>query len=395
MRLRIVGLTALTVGASLLVAPGAGAGPGVPVACGQTITTSTVLGNDLRDCPGIGIVIGASGVTLDLNGHTVDGDGVGDFEGIQAIGIDRVTVRNGTVRDFVEGIALLHTTGAVVSGVALSRHRHVGVFLDDATDAQVRDTRTTDTAFSAVFVTRSRSVRVIGNDAQRNGTGAAARQSTGLLVAGNTFTGNECGGVQFLDEVDASVVEANTLAGNGCDGVTLGDGSDRNAARNNTATGNDAGIGVADGTGNLVTGNAVHGNRFAGIYVFGGDRNQVQANVVDRNGDGSEAGIHLLANDAGDAPQDNAILDNQITNSIGDGILVDAQATRTLVRGNTANHNSDDGIDLDGPSATVTRNTANRNGDLGIEAVPGVVDGGGNLASRNGDPAQCDGVRCA
>ena len=44
------------------------------VSCGQTIVTSTKLANDLIDCPSNGIVIGANNVTLDLNGHVVDGD---------------------------------------------------------------------------------------------------------------------------------------------------------------------------------------------------------------------------------------------------------------------------------------------------------------------------------
>ena len=46
------------------------------VTCGETITVDTRLRNDLVDCPGIGIVIGADDVRLDLNGHLVDGDGI-------------------------------------------------------------------------------------------------------------------------------------------------------------------------------------------------------------------------------------------------------------------------------------------------------------------------------
>ena len=45
------------------------------VSCGDTITADTTLDNDLVDCPNNGIVIGADDVTLDLNGHTIDGDG--------------------------------------------------------------------------------------------------------------------------------------------------------------------------------------------------------------------------------------------------------------------------------------------------------------------------------
>ena len=45
------------------------------VSCGDTIIADTTLDSDLVDCPGNGIVIGADDVTLDLNGHTIDGDG--------------------------------------------------------------------------------------------------------------------------------------------------------------------------------------------------------------------------------------------------------------------------------------------------------------------------------
>ena len=41
--------------------------------CGDVITQDTTLDSDLIDCPGDGVVIGASGITLDLAGHTIDG----------------------------------------------------------------------------------------------------------------------------------------------------------------------------------------------------------------------------------------------------------------------------------------------------------------------------------
>ena len=45
------------------------------VGCGDTITADTTLDSDLVNCPNNGIVIGAEDVTLDLNGHRIDGDG--------------------------------------------------------------------------------------------------------------------------------------------------------------------------------------------------------------------------------------------------------------------------------------------------------------------------------
>src|SRR4051794_6951090 len=84
---------------------------GVGIGCGATITVDTTLTNDLRDCHGIGLVIGADHVHLDLHGHTVDGDGVGDFEGIQAVGHAGIEVEHGTISDFVEGIVVLGGSG--------------------------------------------------------------------------------------------------------------------------------------------------------------------------------------------------------------------------------------------------------------------------------------------
>ena len=43
------------------------------VTCGQVITESTLVTNDLFDCPFDGLVIGAPNIDVDLNGHTIDG----------------------------------------------------------------------------------------------------------------------------------------------------------------------------------------------------------------------------------------------------------------------------------------------------------------------------------
>src|SRR5438034_4577316 len=45
------------------------------VQCGAVITTDTTLTADLVNCAGNGLVVGADDITLNLNGHTVSGDG--------------------------------------------------------------------------------------------------------------------------------------------------------------------------------------------------------------------------------------------------------------------------------------------------------------------------------
>ena len=86
------GLVAVLTAAALLVSGSQALASHVQ--CGDVITQDTKLDSDLIGCPGDGIVIGASDITLDLDGHTVKGNAIGS--GI-ANEYDRVTVRDGTV----------------------------------------------------------------------------------------------------------------------------------------------------------------------------------------------------------------------------------------------------------------------------------------------------------
>jgi hypothetical protein len=72
--------TTTTFAAAVLAAVAfAAAGPSdasssLPItSCGQTVTTNAVLTQDLT-CAGVGIVVGASGITIDLKDHVLTGN---------------------------------------------------------------------------------------------------------------------------------------------------------------------------------------------------------------------------------------------------------------------------------------------------------------------------------
>jgi parallel beta-helix repeat protein len=384
---------ALTLGAAALGLHVAPAHAATPVHCGQVLTTSTVVANDLTNCHTVGLVIGGDGVTLDLNGHTIDGDSQSDFEGIQDKGYDNVTIRNGVVREFVEGIAVLHAQNIAVSDVTLLKHRHVGVFADSVNGMTVQHTSSSLIAFSGVFVTRSSRVDISDNVVRRSGAGVAVSETTASSITANRIARTGCIGIDVGNASTYNVIDTNTVTGAGCEAVVVADGSSHNAVTRNTTTGNDAGIGVAYANANTVSGNVVHDNHFVGLYLFAASDNRLDGNVLSGNGQGSEGGIHVLP-DGGALARRNIVSRNTITDSVGDGILVDAGSPGTMLDRNVANQNSDDGIDVDEPRATLRANQANNNGDLGIEAVAGVTDAGGNTASGNGDARQCTHVAC-
>lgn len=81
-----------------------GGQPLAQVSCGSTINQNTTLTADLNNCPGNGVVIGASGITLDLGDHTIDGDGDDVGNGVDNTqGHDQVTIENGRIESLGPG----------------------------------------------------------------------------------------------------------------------------------------------------------------------------------------------------------------------------------------------------------------------------------------------------
>lgn len=94
----------------ILATPGTAAAPDL---CGSTVTTDITLTADL-ECDGPGLIVGADGVTIDLGGHSITRKAAipGYVGGVGVLnpGYDNVTITNGAIRDFVQGILLENGT---------------------------------------------------------------------------------------------------------------------------------------------------------------------------------------------------------------------------------------------------------------------------------------------
>ena len=288
---------------ALLLALGGSQALASHVQCGDVITQDTRLDSDLVDCPGHGLVIGADDVTLDLNGHTIDGDNlhrpidlcdVGVINALVqspcALPVDGahsgVTIRGGAIREFGFGIAVIRATGAVVRDLEVSQTW--AALIHSSSDVVVQSNRLFENQYGLEIVGSSRAT-----------------------VTGNRAWGNERGIV--LDEVDDSRLTANV------------------------ATGNDDGIRVYSGRENEVRRNHMSGNRYGGMLFYeGGHGYRVSHNTVAENG---YLGIGL--NDAGgNSVERNRVAGNGFgapaeTDQVG-GIIVNENETveRNLVVGN-------------------------------------------------------------
>jgi parallel beta-helix repeat protein len=397
----------LAVASLALLAPDARA---AEVSCGQVIATSTTVDNSLSECPGDGLVIGASAITLDLNGQTIDGVGLG--VGVRNDGFDDVTVRNGTVREFDYGAVL--SPGAhrnLVTGVLLVQHEWAGVYLDDADDNQVRDNWVADFSDVGIRLTNGSSSNVVRGNAVTGGNGEGvvidaesnlnrleANEISGSSNAGvradsshhNTLVANRVSGSAdaaiLLSGATGSVVRSNTLTLSGDAAVVLRAASDGNrVVANQIDNSSDAGVFVLDSSSNVVRGNALVANAI-GIEASHGELNRVEFNHVTANlGMGIEVAESARS----------TVLGNTVSGNFAEGIYLDGESVENSVTGNAAYWNDGDGIHVKGPGTVLTGNLATNNLGWGIYVAPGVIDGGGNGANGNAELAQCYLIACS
>lgn len=309
--------------------------------CPYEITEDTTL---TSDCPGLHVT--ASGVTVDLGGHTVRG------VLIQGHG---VTVRNGTITGhtlavyvighdaLLEEVEVIDTGGfAVEAGLRTTIRNstfrgNTGVAVDQyfASALTVEDSTFIDN-WTGVSIQSGRNAVIRGNRFESNLRGVNVwdedgAQASSTQVLANTFRENAVG-VRVNGEYDASdtVVEGNTIHRSGASGVLV-----------TTANGPGGWLDTPGGA--------------AGTVVRGNTINQSGSTPQTARGCWDEIGM----------PQCETVADDGIT------VLSLPEVATTM---------------------TVADNKAIKNAGYGIEA-PGVTDGGGNVAAQNG-AGGCLGVVC-
>ncbi len=312
MRMRTAGALAVlaTTVATTLATTAAGA---AVLSCGQVITQSTKLDNDVGPCPNNGahgIVIGASNITLDLNGHTVFGTGAsGEGAGVYMLNRTGVTVKNGTVRDFDGGVAIDGGSGNTVRNV-LARD-NIGI---------VGVTRYGE----GIAILSSTDNKILGNQVVHNGPFGGI----GVYTLVNVEHQRTTSGVSTRNLIDGNQVVDNNLPRsltiNDSDGIRIERMSTFNVITNNRVTGSGLdGIALFAFTpNNTIRFNQVHGNGFLnpatrrgdGIRVFGGSHDTlVQGNQVW----GNAANGIILHGVFSDRPPvlNSRVVDNYVTNN--------------------------------------------------------------------------------
>jgi Periplasmic copper-binding protein (NosD) len=225
----------------------------VSLACGSTVTTSVTLATDLTDCPGRGVTVAAAHVTLNLNGHTISGQG--SFYGVY-VSSGSVTVENGTIHSFSVGVQLFGDGSRaqnlrisnVEDGIDVGENHHL-----------ITGNTIFNTAGFGIFDNGANN-QYTSNTVQGAGSQGISLSGANETVGGNKVLSSGTEGIQ-VDGAGAKLT-GNVANGNGGDGILVTTARatlSANQAFFNTKLGIAAAPGDTDASGNKASGNgALH-----------------------------------------------------------------------------------------------------------------------------------------
>ncbi len=101
--------------------------------CGQVITQNVILTSNLNCADSDGLIVGASDIVIDLNGHTISGPDVDSQEktsskvGVMIPNMNNVVVQDGTIQGFQAGILMTGSQNVELSNI-ISQDNQIGAF---------------------------------------------------------------------------------------------------------------------------------------------------------------------------------------------------------------------------------------------------------------------------
>jgi parallel beta-helix repeat protein len=208
--------------------------------CGSTIVADLILDQDLT-CTGNGLTVGADGIKINLNGHTISGPGSG--RGISLSLRSGVSIQGGTIRNFESGVFVANSSEITIKENLFTRNRE-GVFLNGSTLTTVKE--------NAAWRNQMRGIMV---------RPSATRSSTDNVIKDNLVVENPVGILLFGQP--RNTLKENRISWSSQAGILLtGFGASGNLVKENTIGSSTAGIefAVVGWTGNTFVENRILSN---------------------------------------------------------------------------------------------------------------------------------------
>lgn len=193
------------------------------LSCGQVIKQSVKLTANL-DCKTDGIIVGADGITIDLNGFTLSGPGE---------------------KSSKVGVMFADNDGVIVQGPGTISKFQAGALFSGGEDNKISRVTFTENEI-AVFETGAKNTAIEDNLMFGNSIGVAAHSSSGSKLNTNLFKANDLAGVTLVNSAN-NELSMNTIQGS-VNGIFLDGQSTKNNVNSNNVLQN-RGVDLNNGNG--------------------------------------------------------------------------------------------------------------------------------------------------
>ena len=179
---------------------------------GATIVDDVRLHDDLV-CTGDGLIVGADGIRINLNGHTIAGSGTGI--GIAVIGRTDISIVGGTISNFAVAVRVMTSTDVVIKhnefvGNPEGIDLHAG-----SVGNTVKGNSFRDSAIRAIMVRpTSRDNDITNNIFTGNRIGILVFGGVDNTLKGNVVTGSSLAGIRFNVIATGNLLKHNTVISN-------------------------------------------------------------------------------------------------------------------------------------------------------------------------------------
>ncbi|MFL6491009.1 MAG: NosD domain-containing protein [Nitrososphaera sp.] len=204
--------------------------PTAIASCGQLITRDVILSKDI-ECPGIGMIVGADGITINLNNHKlslVNNTDTSRIPEVEEIGILVPDQKNITIR----GPGIISGFDKAIEFAGSER-------------GYVLDLKLTDNNIG-LSLKASDEITIYRSFIEQNTIGIASQSSKDSLVVSNQLSQNTNEGIVLMDS-NYFIIGANSLIGNGNIGIFLDVSSFNNTISSNNVLNHAVDVSNADG----------------------------------------------------------------------------------------------------------------------------------------------------
>ena len=249
---------AILAGIVALVVLGGGGASGAVRApnatCGQLVTADLTLNNDLVGCPGDGLDVQGSHITLDLNGHMVSGSGSGTGIFLPDEIQGYITVENGKVSGFDRGVftGLEPANHVTLRNLSISGNSSVGITIGSSANV-VSDSWIAGNGGDGVHIYEFADSTAFQNNVIVGNAGNGVFGSNAITqLTGNVVNNNGLNGISMFEEFGDSFASIYLFARN----VSYANNGLGISACNSVFGVGSCELGMVDGGGNAAWDNA-------------------------------------------------------------------------------------------------------------------------------------------